>query len=81
VAHERDLLAAIAPTFGSRKRADLDRIASRGDRVLPGGPGAAGYFTGLRIVQAWVARHGEERWPELLDLPVRSVLDASGYAP
>jgi hypothetical protein len=81
LAHERELLAAIAPTFDSRRRADLDRIASRSDRVLPNGPGAAGYFTGLRIVQAWVARHGDQRWADLLDLPVRRVLETSGYAP
>lgn len=81
LAHERELMAAIAPTFDSRRRADLDRIASRSERVLPDGPGAAGYFTGLRIVQAWVARHGDDRWVDLLDLPVRRVLETSGYSP
>lgn len=81
LAHERELFAAMTPLFPSRARADLDRVASRSDHVLPASPGAAGYFTGLRIVQAWVARHGDDRWPTLLDLPVRAVLDGSGYAP
>lgn len=81
LAHERELPAAITPIFDSRQRADLDRIASRSEHVLPEAPGAAGYSTGLRIVQAWVARHGDDRWVDLLDLPVRRVLETSGYAP
>jgi uncharacterized protein YjaZ len=81
LAHERDLFAAIRPMLASRERTDIDRIASRSDHLLPGGPGAQGYFVGLRIVQAWTARHGEDRWPALLDLPVRTVLEESRYEP
>lgn len=76
LAHESELLAAMEPLFGSRDRADLELVASRGAEIIPGAPGAAGYFLGFRIVQAHVARNGPESWREIYDLPVADVLAA-----
>jgi hypothetical protein len=81
VAHEADLWRAAQPLLASTERADIDRVASRGQALVDGGPTAAGYFLGLRIVQAYVARHGRDSWVNLFDLPVREVLARSGYAP
>lgn len=79
LAHERALAAAIAAIASSRERADVDRVAGRGEHLLPQGPPAAGYFVGFRIVQAYVARHGASSWTQVLRLPVSEVLRRSGY--
>ena len=80
LAHERELFEAARPIFASRERSDGDRVASRGEQLITGGPGAAGYFIGLRIVQAYVAAHGPDSWQDIYDLPVAEVLERSGYA-
>ena len=80
LAHERELFDAARPILASRERSDGDRVASRSEQLIPGGPGAAGYFIGLRIVQAYVAAHGRDSWQDIYDLPVAEVLDQSGYA-
>jgi uncharacterized protein YjaZ len=79
LAHERELVAAVRPLLGSRARADTDLIASRSSHLIEGAPGATGYFLGLRIVEAYVARHGTDSWKDLYDLPAGVVLRRSGY--
>lgn len=79
LAKERELVAALEPILGSRERADLDRVASHAERLLPDGPVAAGYFVGFRIVQSYVARHGRDSWSRLVRMPVREVVRKSGY--
>jgi hypothetical protein len=81
LAHERALFDAVRPLLSSRLDEDLDFVAARSRRVLPGGPAAAGYFIGFRIVEAYVARHGPDSWTAIFDLPVGEVLARSGYAP
>ena len=56
LAHEADLRAAAAPLLPSRRREDVDRVSSRSEHLLPGSPGADGYFLGYRLVQAYVAK-------------------------
>jgi len=79
LAHESDLIAAVKSRLVSRQRADLNRVASRSERLLDPGPTAGGYWFGFRIVQAYVKEHGPASWTDLLDLPVRDVLIRSGY--
>ncbi len=80
VAHEPALVDAVRPILASRERKNLDRVASRSARLIDGTPGAAGYFIGFRIVQAYVVRHGADSWKEIYDLPVRTVVERSGYS-
>lgn len=79
LAHEAELIAAVRPLLSSRDRNDIDLIAARNAQLIPGSPGAAGYFLGLRIVQAYVGRRGTESWKDIYDMPVRTVLEESGY--
>jgi len=79
LAHESELIGATRPYLRSRTRADLNRFASRGERVVAAGPPAVAYFLGFRIVQAYVAKHGPASWTDLIDLPVREVVSRSGY--
>jgi hypothetical protein len=79
LAHERDLTTAARPYLRSRLRDDLNRFASRSERLLDSGPPAVAYFLGFRIVQAYVAKHGAAAWADVIDLPVRQVLSRSGY--
>lgn len=80
LANEAALVAAIAPRLASRERSDLDRVASRSERLLPTGPPAAGYFVGFRIVQRYVARHGASSWTQVLRRPVGEALKRSGHS-
>jgi uncharacterized protein YjaZ len=80
LAHERALVDKVRPILASRERKDLDLVASRGDRLIEGTPGAAGYFIGFRIVEAYVAKRGKDSWKEIYDLPVRTVVERSGYS-
>jgi hypothetical protein len=77
VEHERELFDAVRGIIDSHERRDSDRIAARREHLIPGSPGAAGYFLGFRMVQAYVAAHGEGSWMGIFDLPVREVLAAT----
>ncbi len=79
LAHEPHLAIAVARVLPSRDRAHIDAVSDRGAQILRGAPGAAGYFLGFRIVQAYEATHGPGSWVEMLDLPVREALHRSGY--
>lgn len=79
VQHEAELWAAAQPLLSSTSREDIGRVADRQDQLIEGSPTAAGYFLGVRIVQAYVARHGADSWKELFDLPVREVVARSGF--
>jgi hypothetical protein len=79
VAHENQLIAAARPYLASKERKDDDRLAARNQRLLEGGPAAAGYFLGFRIIERYVEKRGPKSWTEVIDLPVRKVLETSGY--
>lgn len=76
---EKELQAAANVILNSRERSDLDRVAARRESLVANGPGAAGYFLGFRVAAAFAERHGSARWPELLRMPVREAVRASGY--
>lgn len=80
LAHERELWEAAEPLLQSRERRVADRFAAVRERVLPGGPGKAGYFIGYRIIDAYVRQHGPESWRELFTMPLEQILTRSRYA-
>ena len=75
VAHEDDLFDAVRPILRSREREHTDLVASRGEQLIPGAPGAGGYFLGFRIMQAYVAARGPDSWMEVYELPAARVLE------
>ena len=79
VAHENQLIAAARPYLASKERKDDARLAARNQRLLEGGPAAAGYFLGFRIIERYVPKRGPKVWTEVIDLPVRKVLETSEY--
>jgi hypothetical protein len=79
VEHEDALWEAARVILASGDRADTDRVTHRGRQLIPGSPGAAGYFLGFRMVEAYVAQRGPDSWQEIFDLPVAEVLSRSGY--
>jgi hypothetical protein len=79
VAHENQLIVAAHPYLASKERKDDERLAARNQRLLEGGPAAAGYFLGFRIMQQYIEKKGAKSWTEAIDLPVREVLAKSGY--
>lgn len=79
VAHENQLIVAARPYLASKERKDDDRLAARNQRLLDGGPAAAAYFLGFRIIEQYIEKRGPKSWTEAIDLPVRKVLETSGY--
>ncbi len=79
LAHESVLADSARALLGSRRREDDLRVASRSQSLIEGGPEAAGYFLGFRLVQAYVARRGPGSWTEVLRLPVRTVVERARY--
>jgi hypothetical protein len=79
VANESALAEAAHKILTSTERTDLDRVASRRESLVPGGPTAAGYFLGFRIAAAYVSKHGPAAWRNLLAMPVAEALRESGY--
>lgn len=79
--HERLLWQAAEPLLKSRDRSVHDRFRAARARIVPEGPGKAGYFLGYRIVDAYVKRHGDDSWRRLFTLPVAQILRESGYSP
>lgn len=56
-------------------------LADRGQRIFKEGPGAIGYFIGYRICQSYVQKHGADSWKDIYTMPVRELLELSGYNP
>lgn len=54
-------------------------LADRGQRIFKDGPGAIGYFIGYRISESYVQKHGPDSWKDIYTLPVRELLERSGY--
>jgi hypothetical protein len=79
--HERELWGLAEPLLRSRDAATIQRFRAVRERVRRGAPGKIGYFLGYRIVEAYVARHGEGSWRDLYDLPYARILEESGYSP
>ena len=79
VGHESQLIVAARPYLASKERKDDDRLAARNQRLLDGGPAAAGYFLGFRIIEQYVEERGPNSWTDAIDLPVRKVWETSGY--
>lgn len=71
---EAELRAAAAPLLRSKRRQDVDLVSNRSEHLVPGSPGADGYFLGYRLVEAYVAKRGRDSWKEIYDLPVGTVL-------
>jgi hypothetical protein len=80
IANEEAMIAAARAILTSKQREDLDRVASRRETLVPGGPTAAGYFLGFRIVAAYMSRPGTAAWHDLLTVSARDALRQSGYA-
>lgn len=73
------ILNEVLPLLSNTDRDTHNRFTARNIRIQPEAPGAIGYFIGLRIVLAYVDRHGADSWTDLYDVPVARVLENSLY--
>lgn len=78
--HETELWEIAASELEETKRRVIRRYRAAREHLVSDGPGKVGYFIGYRIVEAYVAKHGNGSLHALIDLPVRQILEASGYA-
>ena len=79
IANEEKIYTKAKTYLYSNKRSDVNAFASRSSKLLTDGPSALGYFIGFRICQAYVEKYGEQAWKDIYHLPVRKVLELSGY--
>ncbi len=79
--HEAELWRIASAELTTRDEERIRQYRAVSERVLPEAPGKIGYFIGYRIIEAYVARHGAESWSDLFELPLRTIVDSSGYAP
>jgi uncharacterized protein YjaZ len=78
--HETELWEIAASELEETGQRVIRRYRAAREHLIPDGPGKVGYFIGYRIVEAYVAKHGNGSLHALIDLPVRQILEASGYA-
>ena len=64
----------------STKEEDWDPFSQKiADSVVQGSPGDVGYFIGYRIIEAWLDRNPARTWQDVYDVPVRTIIEESGY--
>ena len=77
--NERRIFDKAREHLSSRDKADEQLFGDREARLFEGAPGAIGYFIGFRVIQAYVAKHGDESWVDLFDMPLKQILEQSGH--
>jgi len=80
VDHESQLWALAKENLWSTDQQLISQYRRADRRVVSGAPVKVGYFLGYRLVEAYVSRHGESSLTGVFQLPVRVVLEDSGYS-
>lgn len=73
--HEKEVYLKCKPFFYYQGDEDPLRQLSKELNA----PKTLFYWLGFRIVEFYVQEHGEESWLDIYDLPVKEVLEKSGY--
>lgn len=73
--HEKEIYQACAPFFFYE--GDEDPLRPLGEEM--GAPATLFYWLGFRIVEAYVDKYGPDSWLDIYELPVKAVLEKSGY--
>lgn len=73
--HEKKIFERCAPHFFDN--GETDPLRKLGPEMKA--PKTLFYWLGFRIVESYVERHGTDSWKDIYDLPVKEVLDKSGY--
>jgi hypothetical protein len=79
IEHENAIWDLAKDRLMTRDPDEIRPFRSASEHPIDGGPGKIGYFLGYRIVEAWVARHGDDAWVDLYDLDALEILERSGY--
>ncbi len=73
--HEKEIFDRGAPHFFYK--GEEDPLRKLGPEM--NAPKTLFYWLGFRIVESYVDKHGVDSWKDIYDLPVKEVLDKSGY--
>lgn len=73
--HEKEIFDRCAPYFF--QKGEGDPLRKLGPEM--NAPKTLFYWLGFRIVESYVEKHGVNSWKDIYDLPVKDVLDKSGY--
>lgn len=73
--HEKEIFNKCAPHFFYKGREDP--LRKLGPEMKA--PKTLFYWLGFRIIEFYVEKHGSDSWKDIYDMPVKEVLDKSGY--
>ena len=73
--HEKEIFVRCDPHFFDK--GEEDPLRKLGPEMKA--PKTLFYWLGFRIVESYVEKHGTDSWKDIYDLPVKEVLDKSGY--
>ena len=76
--NEDKVLSLIKGIYNNTEKQVIDQFVNRGFTFKEGYPGAIGYYIGLRIVQAYVSKHGKDSWKDIYKISAEEVLKESG---
>ena len=76
--HEKDLFEKLSPYFLDRSE-DNPLLRNDKHKLFPDAPKTLFYWMGFRIIEAYVAKHGKDSWKDIYNLPIKEVLNKSGY--
>lgn len=78
LANEQELFKKLKPYFLDRN-GDNPLLRNDKHQLFPDAPKTLFYWMGFRIIEAYVAKHGEGSWKDIYQLPIQEVLEKSGY--
>lgn len=78
--NEKKIFEKAKPILFSTNGSDFDDLGtSDRNTFIENSPGKLGYFIGYRIIEEYVKKNGEDSWKDVYNLPVRKLLEESGY--
>lgn len=82
VQREGEIFKKLKPFLLTNNPDHARALADRGYKVFKDkGPGAIGYFVGYKICEAYILKNGPDSWKDIFTMPVREILEKSGYDP
>lgn len=77
--NEATIFSKIYPFLLTDNKDHAIALADRGQKIFKNGPGAIGYFIGYKICEAYIKKYGINSFKDIYTLPVREILEKSGY--
>jgi hypothetical protein len=77
--HEQEIFDKVKVYF-SDKSGNNPLLRNNKFKLFPDAPKTLLYWLGFRIVEAYVESHGKDSWKDIYTMPIKQVLEKSGYS-